>query len=161
MAIYTHFGGMDELRNAVRVEGFARLAAHLAAVEDTGDTVADLVALGLAYLANATANPNLYRAMFLDRDENAAMVGYETFEVLVRAVERCMAAGRIKSDRTPLAIAIQLWATQHGAITLHLAHLLTEEEVLAACADSVRTMLLASGDSPAAITRSFNRGTSR
>ena len=30
MAIYTHFGGMPELRRAVRREGFARLAARAA-----------------------------------------------------------------------------------------------------------------------------------
>jgi AcrR family transcriptional regulator len=27
MAVYTHFGGMDDLRRAVRREGFARLAS--------------------------------------------------------------------------------------------------------------------------------------
>lgn len=161
MAIYTHFGGMDELRNAVRAEGFARLAAHLATVEETDDTVADLAAGGLAYYANALANPNLYRAMFLDRDEKAELVGYETFEVLIRAVERCMAAGRITSDRPAVAVAQQLWACQHGAITLHLAHLLTSHEALAAMADTFRNILLASGNSAAAITRSFDRALSR
>ena len=35
MAVYTHFGGMNELRLEVRREGFARLAAHLAQVEQT------------------------------------------------------------------------------------------------------------------------------
>ena len=29
MAVYTHFGGMDELRQEVRREGFGRLAEHL------------------------------------------------------------------------------------------------------------------------------------
>ena len=73
MAIYTHFGGMDELRLEIRREGFARLAAHMAAVADSDDPVADLSELGSAYFANALANPNLYRVMFMehlpDRDE--------------------------------------------------------------------------------------------
>ncbi|MEU4325462.1 hypothetical protein [Nonomuraea dietziae] len=29
MAVYTYFGGMEEVRGAVRQEGFARLAADL------------------------------------------------------------------------------------------------------------------------------------
>jgi AcrR family transcriptional regulator len=161
MAIYTHFGGMDELRNAVRAEGFARLGTHLTTVDETGDTVADIVALGLAYYANAMANPNLYRAMFLDCDDRTEMVGYETFEVLIRAVERCQAAGRITPDRPAIAVAQQFWACQHGAITLHLAHLLTAEEALACNADNLRNILLASGNSPASITRSINRALSR
>ncbi|HET8930113.1 MAG TPA: TetR/AcrR family transcriptional regulator [Acidimicrobiales bacterium] len=67
MAIYTHFGGMDQLRLEVCTEGFRRLAAHLAAVARTDDPVADLNALGAAYTTNARQNPHLYRAMFLDR----------------------------------------------------------------------------------------------
>src|ERR1700719_4194891 len=59
MAIYTHFGGMDELRREVRREGFARLGAHLAAVAETDDPVADLAQLGQAYFTNALENPNL------------------------------------------------------------------------------------------------------
>lgn len=67
MAIYTHFGGMEQLRLEVCIEGFRRLAAHLGAVARTDDPVADLILLGAAYTANARENPHLYRAMFLDR----------------------------------------------------------------------------------------------
>src|SRR5947199_4222618 len=42
MAIYTHFGGMPGLRQAVRREGFARLSARLAAVHPSDDPLADL-----------------------------------------------------------------------------------------------------------------------
>jgi AcrR family transcriptional regulator len=67
MAVYTHFGGMEQLRIAICTEGFRRLGAHLGSVPRTDDPVADLVALGAAYVTNARENPNLYRAMFLDR----------------------------------------------------------------------------------------------
>ena len=66
MAVYTHFGGMEQLRIAICTEGFRRLGAHLGSVLRTDDPVTDLVALGAAYVANARENPNLYRAMFLD-----------------------------------------------------------------------------------------------
>ena len=58
MAIYTHFGDMDGLRRAVRLEGFRRLAAHLDSVQQTHDPVADQAALGWAYCVNALANPH-------------------------------------------------------------------------------------------------------
>lgn len=67
MAIYTHFGGMEPLRIEVCTEGFRRLAAHLGAVTPSDDPVADLIVLGVAYTTNARENPDLYRAMFLDR----------------------------------------------------------------------------------------------
>src|SRR5688572_29989951 len=66
MVVYTHFGSMPEVRREVRREGFARLGAQLAAVEVTGDPVADYFVLGWAYFRNGTQDPNLYRAMFLD-----------------------------------------------------------------------------------------------
>src|SRR3982751_4240050 len=79
MAIYTHFGGMPELRRAVRREGFSRLAVHLARVSATDDAVADLAALGLAYYANARENPELYRVMFMEQplDDADAEIGWD------------------------------------------------------------------------------------
>src|SRR2546429_6906673 len=64
MAIYTHFGGMPELRRAVRREGFARLAARAAQMDESDDPVADLATLGIEYNENAVNNPHLYRVMF-------------------------------------------------------------------------------------------------
>src|SRR3954468_19161786 len=49
MAIYTHFGGMPELRRAVRREGYASLAAAGAGVEETDDPVYDVAMLGRVY----------------------------------------------------------------------------------------------------------------
>src|SRR2546421_12175252 len=59
MAIYTHFGGMPELRHAVRREGFSRLAAEMAAMERSEDAVADLGPLGLAHERHPTDKPDL------------------------------------------------------------------------------------------------------
>src|SRR5881392_2064946 len=53
MAIYTHFGGMPELRRAVRREGFARLTASVVAVAHTDDPLADLARICRAYYENA------------------------------------------------------------------------------------------------------------
>src|SRR5204862_4279838 len=81
MAIYTHFGGMPELRRAVRREGFGRLTARAAQLGDSEDPVADLAGLGLAYYQLAMNNPHLYRAMYMEQPLDAAdaLAGSETF----------------------------------------------------------------------------------
>jgi AcrR family transcriptional regulator len=122
MAIYTHFGGMPELRHAVRQEGFSRLAAHMGVVEQTDDPVADLAFLGLAYFQNATDNRDLYRAMFMEQplDAEEAEIGLDTFEILVGGVERCITDGRFRRADAE-GVATQLWALAHGVVTLEIA----------------------------------------
>jgi AcrR family transcriptional regulator len=129
MAVYTHFGGMPGLRQAVRREGFARLSSRLAAVPETDDPVADLASLGLAYYGNATANPDLYRVVFMEEpfSEADAVIGSEAFQFLVNGVQRCVASGTF--DRAdPVELATQLWALGHGGVTLQLAGLLSPEQ---------------------------------
>lgn len=156
MAVYTHFGSMEQLRIEICDEGFRRLAAHLGAVERTSDPVADLRHLGQAYVANARENPNLYRAMFLDPlpdplPEQAQEWG-ATFRVLVAAVQRSLdsmagtrdvvggAAGRSNSEAAE-RLATLLWATEHGMVALELSGLLDAEQVDSALAQLSGTWL--------------------
>src|SRR5437762_8905926 len=67
MAIYTHFGGMPELRRAVRREASTRLGERLTAVGQSDDPVADLAKVGLAYYRNGIKDPHLYRVMFMEQ----------------------------------------------------------------------------------------------
>jgi AcrR family transcriptional regulator len=163
MAIYTHFGSMDEVRRAVRREGFGRLATHLAAVEESGDAVADLNMLGWAYYRNAVTNPNLYRAMFMEHPLDAADadVGVESFLHLVACVNRCIGAGRFDAA-DPLELTTQLWAMEHGIISAHLAGippLLVTEQVIATIAAAAANLCKAFGDDPRSTGRSI--GTAR
>src|SRR5438874_13803162 len=64
MAVYTHFGGMPELRRAVRREGFARLAARAAELGVSEDPVADLAGLGLGYYEHAMGERDLHRVLY-------------------------------------------------------------------------------------------------
>jgi len=149
MAVYTHFGSMDELRRAIRREGFARLSEHLTGVPVSDDPVADLTMLGRAYWMNAVENPNLYRAMFMDGPTglDEAGVGLETFDVLVDTVQRCIDAGRFDPGEA-LSRAIQVWGLIHGLVTLSLAQLLTAEDAMASLRDGANNLFLAFGDSP-------------
>ena len=99
MAVYTHFGGMPGLRQAVRAEGFRRLIARLETVGETDDPVHDLAALGAAYVRHGLAHPHLYRAMFDPatrlEDEQVAAEGLLR---LTRAAERARDRGRFRAD---------------------------------------------------------------
>jgi AcrR family transcriptional regulator len=156
MAIYTHFGGMAELRRAVRREGFARLAAYLADIDATNDPVADLAMIGLAYHVNATANPDLYRVMFMEQALDAAegATGAETFDTLVAGVQRCIDAGRFEpSDAADLAL--QLWAVGHGLVTLQLAGILSFRQALQCLGETAENLFTSYGDDRGAAGRSL------
>ncbi len=131
MAVYTHFGGMDGLRRDLRKEGFARLTDYFESVPVSRDPVADLSALGWAYCFNAVANPQLYRAVFLEApiDEEDEAIGRAAVERPIATVARCIEAGRFR-PADPESLGIQLWAASHGMITGVLARLLTLEEVI-------------------------------
>ena len=113
MAVYTHFGGMPTLIQAVVREGFARFADHTRAAPQTSDSVADLVVGGLAYADFAMRNPRLYRVLFgLSEFDSTPQIsgaavwnlaeGIDALSVLVDAVERVIAAGRIRPQEPRL-----------------------------------------------------------
>ncbi len=149
MAIYTHFGGMEELRRAVRREGFARLRARLSAVRETRDPMADLTLLGAAYYMSATAAPNLYRAMFLDGpvDEADLDTGLDTFMYLVKGIARCQERDRFPAapSTDPAELAVEVWALTHGLVSLQLAHLLPAEQAVQHLESGARSLFVAWG----------------
>lgn len=129
MAVYTHFGGMPALVRAVVAEGFARLYARVAEVEQTDDPLLDLIASSAAYRAHALADPHLFSVMFgsaslgeyrLTTEE--LEVGLAAFDQLAAIVARVMAAGAIRPG-DPRAVAGQFWAALHGYVMIELSGL--------------------------------------
>src|SRR5438067_961432 len=147
MAIYTYFGGMPELRRAVRQEGFSRLAARAAQLGESDDPVADLARLGLDYYEHAMSDPHMYRVMYMEQPLDAAdaAAGSETFNLLTAGVQRCIDAGRF--DQADAAeLATQFWAFGHGVVALQLANLLSAEEALNCSAGALLNLFSAWGD---------------
>ena len=133
MAVYTHFGSKEDLVAEVVREAFTRLRAELAAVahRPTTPSPTDLAATGAAYRRFALANADLYHVMFAVNPlaltnpaevQGQPDVGLAAFEELVAAVARCVDAGVLPGD--PGRLALQIWATAHGAVSLELAGLL-------------------------------------
>jgi len=157
MAVYTHFGGMPGLWRAVRQEGFERLATRLAAVPSTDDPVHDVVALGAAYVENAFAHPDLYRAMFdeaADLDDRSVADG--GLAALVAAAERARAAGRFAPDSDPAQLALRYWASGHGLTTLVLTGVLPAEVLLAQWPRIAVALFVDAGDEPGPCARSVD-----
>jgi AcrR family transcriptional regulator len=152
-AVYTHFGGMDDLVKAVVHEGFRRLNDRMTEVSQTDDPVADVAALGYAYRANALEHRYLYSVMFggaslggfaLSDDERQH--GRYTLETLVGAVTRCMRAGRFRTD-DPARVAHQMWIGVHGLVTLELGGYLIEPYGADMCFRTlVCSLLVGAGD---------------
>jgi AcrR family transcriptional regulator len=135
MAVYTHFGGMSELFEAIVREGFLRFAAHVDAVPETDDPMADFFAKGIAYRDWALKNSQLYRLMFgltrtmparVEQDMTLAGTistlpeGQAAFEVMVHALDRVKASGRIDSV-DPVLAAGQFLSATHGYVLLEMA----------------------------------------
>jgi AcrR family transcriptional regulator len=158
MAVYTHFGSMDDLRRAVRSEGFGRLAARLDHVPVSSDPVADLTASGVAYVAGGLADPNMYRVMFFEAplDSEDSRVAAATFAPVIETVERCLRTERF-TGATAEPAAVQLWAVSHGLVSAVIAGLIDGARLTGLADDLTERLYVGFGDTRAAARRSIRR----
>ena len=172
MAVYTHFGGMQPLIDAVAEEGLRQFDEALT-MPPTDDPVADLVATGAAYRRYAIERPHMYRLMFGSTSAHGINAPtpnvltltvaeidqrYPSFAHLVRAVHRSMLAGRITvgaanndpADAAVISTAAQIWALIHGFVMLELAGYYGADgsAVGPVLATMTSNLLVALGDSP-------------
>jgi AcrR family transcriptional regulator len=135
MAVYTHFGGMTGLIDAIAREAFTRFTQALTDVPATDDPVADYLVMGVHYREFALANPQRYQMMFGTSEESLNRFHTDltvtgnasgnaefavSFGALLDVVRRMIAAGRIRDD-TPTDIAGRLWSLIHGGVLLEIA----------------------------------------
>jgi AcrR family transcriptional regulator len=136
MAVYTHFGSMTGVIEAVAGEAFALFAKALTDVPHTPDPVADFLSMGIAYRAFALAYPQRYQLMF-GTGAPASLSSYRSdltvtgsatsrgiwgtsFGALREVVGRMIEAGRIRDDGAAV-IAGRLWSISHGNVMLEMA----------------------------------------
>ncbi len=142
MAVYTHFGGMTDVLDAIAGEAFARFTRALTEVEQTDDPVADFLLMGARYREFALANPARYQLMFgtsvgsLNRHHSDLTVTGSasaraefsvSFEALLTVVRRMIGAGRIRDDGES-AVAGRLWSITHGEVLLEIAGFFGHED---------------------------------
>jgi len=135
MGVYTHFGGVPELLQAVAEEGLRRLVAAFESVPITDDPLADLCALSLACRDVARSNPHLYDLMFglsihgrygpsrgpaTPRANGHSPIFEGAYSHLLGACTRLVETKCIRKTE-PSRVARQLWGAVHGFVMLELA----------------------------------------
>ncbi|AYG78121.1 hypothetical protein DWB77_00228 [Streptomyces hundungensis] len=121
-AVYSLFGGKDGLIGAVRDRAVAGLFQDLSAEQTSADPLADLYALAVAYRRWGRGHSHLYTVLFggVQSFHPSGEVGTsDPIRPLLAAIDRALAASVLVGDAT--AIALSIWATLHGLVTLELA----------------------------------------
>lgn len=169
-AVYTLFGGMPGLFEALVADGFRRFAEHVEAVPQGEDPVADFFAQGRAYCEWALEHPQHYRLMFgltgggLRRHAGLEMSvartfvgppeGRAAFEIMVRAMDRIVASRRIRPTDS-LVAAGQFLSATHGYVLLAIGGVFgREEDGLEVIAALAVNLMVGLGDSREAVERS-------
>ena len=117
--LYKHFTGMEQITEAVAIDGFGELAEVIqAARSDTGTASEALTRIAQAYLGFARDNPAVYDAMFIRATtlrfaaQDAPPQLGEAFAELRRAV------GGVADGHDAEALTEVFWAALHGLVTL-------------------------------------------
>ncbi|MHA6630153.1 TetR/AcrR family transcriptional regulator [Pseudonocardia sichuanensis] len=117
--LYSHFSGKNAIVAGVALDGFAELAAALAAARSRAGTPREAVA-GVfgAYVEFAGANPALYEAMFTLATElpfaqpttpEPLQAGFGHIQEVLRP---------FAGDRDPATLAEVAWSAVHGLVSL-------------------------------------------
>ncbi|MFW0786474.1 TetR/AcrR family transcriptional regulator [Gordonia sp. CPCC 206044] len=117
MGVYNHFDGKDGLLDALVTDGFADLAAAVAATDADANT--RLRNSGRNYRRFAVDNPKMYSLMFSAQCTAEDEVAARAFGALVEIVRYGQVAGLIR-DGDAVALAAEIWACVHGAVSLEL-----------------------------------------
>ncbi|MEW5808766.1 MAG: TetR/AcrR family transcriptional regulator [Actinomycetota bacterium] len=117
--LYKHFHGMDQIAEAVAVDGFGELAEVIADARAAGGEARDvLTRIAQCYLEFARAHPAVYDAMFT-RATTLRFAAEDTPASLtsafgqLRGAVAAVAAGRDADDLTEV-----WWAALHGLVAL-------------------------------------------
>lgn len=125
-AVYELFGDKAGLVREVFFAGFRLLRDRLAALEQSADPLADLLALGDGYRAFIRENAVLAEVMFsrpfndFDPSEDERRAGAQVRELIVARVRRCVQAGVLGGNE--LDIAHVLVALMQGLALADNAH---------------------------------------
>jgi AcrR family transcriptional regulator len=117
--IYKHFASMEDLMEAVALEGFGELANDLGAARLDGPPREALTRVAHAFNAFANENPALYDAMF-SRATRLRFGATESPPALVAGFTELRQAivDSIATDRDIETLTEVIWASLHGLTTL-------------------------------------------
>ncbi|MFB6480249.1 TetR/AcrR family transcriptional regulator [Streptomyces virginiae] len=141
-AVYSLFGGKDGLIGAVRDRAVAGLFQDVSALETSADPLSDLYTLAVAYRRWGREHSHLYTVLFggVQAFDPSGEVGAgDPIRPLLAAIDRALTASVLAGDATEIALSI--WATLHGLVTLELAGALDATTADAAFRSSIQATL--------------------
>ena len=117
--LYKHFAGMEQLADAVAIDGFGELGDVIrAARPDTGTAADNLARVAQAYVEFARDNPAVYDAMFA-RATTLRFAAQDTPPQLTAAfAELRQAVDLVGGEQDADALTEVFWAALHGLVTL-------------------------------------------
>ncbi|MFI1993049.1 TetR-like C-terminal domain-containing protein [Actinoplanes sp. NPDC020271] len=121
-AVYTLFGSKDALIGEVRNRAVSGLFAEMSDVPTGADPLADIYALAQSYRKWALDHRHLYAVLFggiQSFDPSGPAGTGDPVRPLLDAIGRGLATSALDGDST--AIAVSLWVTLHGLVSLQLA----------------------------------------
>lgn len=124
-APYRHFKDKEDILAAIAEIGFQDLAARGQRALAVVDPLEGYLEYGREYIAFAAEHPQYFRIMFSGKFENypdcpgLKESGDAAFGALVAAIERCQAAGVVRSGDA-FELALTAWAFVHGIANLYI-----------------------------------------
>ncbi|MEU8657817.1 TetR/AcrR family transcriptional regulator [Actinoplanes philippinensis] len=121
-AVYTLFGSKDALIGEVRSRAVSGLFAKMSSVPVSADPLADIYALAHAYRDWAVGHRHLYAVLFggvQTFDPSGTAGTGDPVRPLLDAISRGLTTSALDGD--PAAIALSLWVSLHGLVSLELA----------------------------------------
>ena len=145
-ALYRHYADRESLLAELAISGFAALRQQLLSVEQHTPRAA-LIGIGLAYVAFAQSESNLYRLMFGGRvlpkgaHPRLDQAGLGAFNVLQDTIARGQRAGYLKP--APLALmTATAWSLVHGLSQLTIDGHLPNADAEPQLAEGITSLLL-------------------
>jgi AcrR family transcriptional regulator len=117
--LYKHFAGMEQIADAVALDGFAELAEAVRTARSDADNASDaLTRAAHAYVDFARDNPAVYDAMFT-RTTALRFAAEDTPPQLEEAFGALrQAVGMVAADQDADTLTEVFWAALHGLVTL-------------------------------------------
>jgi len=141
-AVYSLFEGKDAVIAEVRNRAVAGLSQHLLAAPTSEDPLADIYALAVEYRRWGRDHSHLYTVLFggVQAFEPSGETGVaDPVRPLLEAIDRALSAATLTGDAT--SIAVSIWVTLHGLVTLELSGALAPATAEAAFAPTINATL--------------------
>jgi AcrR family transcriptional regulator len=130
--IYLYFENREAIGRQLCAESFEHLITYMAPVAQISDPYERLRAVGRSYTRFGFENPEEYRLLFMtdsafmealfppDHVTDPENPGERAFQFVVDAFRAAQAAGAIRPDGDPVALAEMVWTACHGVVSMAL-----------------------------------------